>query len=352
MPSPPISFRLAGRVVLAGGKPLVVVSIAGLPAPVPAPAATASLDGALVFADGATFALPDGADLALPADGAAVGTGGGAVTFAADWAADATKGGWLDRQTMAADRLVVDTALAAPGGKPAIRCTVKQGDDPIGAGGERSEVLQMHDSGGAAIYEAEAATPFYYAWAMRFPSGWAGSMDPSGDWSIVFQMHGPDQLRKPAPFMFQSGALAAGGAPVYKLKILAGDLVNKTGADIVDAAWIGAGADTVRAGIWSKFVAKIVFSKTAGELRVYRRDEDQTDWAEVITRLNAPTLQYSSVDSAAAFGQPLLPAGSIGRHYFKQGLYRGPTFARTDVYHFSGGTARANSFAAAEAAAF
>ena len=276
-----------------------------------------------------------------------------AVTFLADWSADPSRGGWGDRQTTAADRLVVDASLVAPGGKPAVRCTVRPGDDPIGAGGERSEVLWPVRPDGSTIFEAEGAAAVYYAWAVRFPAGWAGSLDPSGDWSIVFQMHGPDQLKKPAPFMFQAGAPGPGQAPVYRLKILAGDCANKTGADIETPVWAGTGNDAVRAGIWTKFVAKFVFSKTAGETRVWRRDEDAASWTEVIARTNKPTLQYSSTDTAAAYGKPMLPAGSIGEHYFKQGLYRGATpISRTDTYHFSGATARADTFAEAEAAAF
>lgn len=272
------------------------------------------------------------------------------VSFLADWTADPARGGWGDRQATAADRLAVDTSLTAPGGKPAVRCTVRQGDDPIGAGGERSEVLWMPDAAGATIFEAESATPRFFAFAARFPAGWAGSLDPSGDWSVIYQMHGPDQLRKPGPFAVECGAPAAGQAPVFRVGGLLGDTNGRGGADIARFAW--AGDKAMRPGVWSKFVLKFVFSKTAGELRMWRRDEDQADWTEVITRLAAPTLQYSSADSAAAFGKPALPAGSVGEHYFKQGLYRGPGFARTDAYHFSGATARGDTFAAVEAAAF
>ncbi len=78
-------------------------------------------------------------------------------------------------------------------------------------------------------------------------------------------------------------------------------------------------------------------STPTGHITVWRRDQGQTAFAQVLDVPNVATLQYQS-------GQ------AVGDHYWKQGLYRGGV-NRTDVL-WIGPTVRATTFQAAEMAAF
>lgn len=318
-------------------------------------------DGALLKQSGLIAVSAASAGTTPPAPsgaGGSTGTGGSTgaavplptgVSFLSDWTADPVRGGWGSVEKIAADRMAVDTSLSAPGGKPAVRCAVMQGDDLWGTGGEYTQVAAMLDAAGAPIVEAEGTAPVYVAFAVRLPAGWGGvAVDADGSWSILIELHGTNQLRSPPCWRVEAGAPAAGQAPVFQCG-------GRTGAietnPVGDHPWTRNNA--VRPGVWTMFVAKFVFSKTDGEMRLYRRDADQTAWDEVVARAGVPTLQYSTRDQPAAYGLPALPAGQTGDTYWKQGLYRGPApIARTDVHHFSGATARAGSFAAAATAAF
>jgi hypothetical protein len=96
---------------------------------------------------------------------------------------------------------------------------------------------------------------------------------------------------------------------------------------------------------WTDFVLAVTWAGTpSGGFTVYRRDAGAMAFDEVLHVKNVATLQYDpAVDGSSA--QHLK-----GVHYWKQGLYRAIS-AHTDTVYLSGIT-RANSMAAAEAAAF
>jgi len=98
--------------------------------------------------------------------------------------------------------------------------------------------------------------------------------------------------------------------------------------------------NAVALGKWTDFVMLMTFATTpTGHLTLWRRDEGQSNFSQVVDVANVATLQL-----AADAG------GVAGDHYWKQGLYRGGV-ARTDVY-WLGPTARGTTFAAVEGAAF
>ncbi len=83
---------------------------------------------------------------------------------------------WDRKQTVAADRLQVQTAIVREG-KYALKTTVRQGDDPINASGNRNELLYMSLE--------PAGTELYYKWSTYFPA----SFPRSSTWQVFAQWH-------------------------------------------------------------------------------------------------------------------------------------------------------------------
>lgn len=254
--------------------------------------------------------------LAQPTPGPINGT----VSFFADWGANSSTGGWRSRQTVSADRIRVDGTKTVHG-FTAARVQVSPGDDPINASGERSEVLQM------PIAEDNGSGTQYYALSYKFPSTWqsTASSNPAVDWSIIFQLHGPDSLGT-SP-VFALNALQNG----YSVTLYGGEIGN--GAREVEYP-ISGGMPKDK---WTDLVIMIDYkADKTGHVSIWRRDEGEAAFTLAFDKANVATLQYR---------------GSVGAHYWKQGLYRGQNKGLTNVL-WIGPTARATTFEAAEAKAF
>jgi len=222
----------------------------------------------------------------------------------------------------------------------AARVQVDFGDDPLnlGEGTERAEVLAMQDSAGKQIPESEGSGTQYYAISYKFPADWAGT-EIAGDgtsWSIVFQLHGPDKLGYSPAFALNAAKTTNAGLQKYSVASNGGD--RQTGC--CGPSYNFSDGGLISLGQWTDFIIMMSFASTpTGHITIWRRDEGQAGFAQVVDVGNVATLQYNSqIDS------------TVGAHYWKQGLYRGGV-NRTDVL-WMGPTARATSFEAAEMAAF
>jgi hypothetical protein len=243
-----------------------------------------------------------------PAPPAAAG-----VSFHSDWPGIPNGGGYRYTQMMDDCRMQLDGQTTWHG-HAALRVEVRPGDDALESGGERAEALIMQDSSGASINESAASGTQYYATSYYFPTTWDATFihGDSESWSFVMQMYG-------------SGGLSAArhdvGAPqIYQLS------VGNNTHDFSNGA--------IALGTWTDLVLMYTFAATAnGHVTVWRRDEGEAKFTQVLDRANVVTLEGSS-------------------QYWKQGLYRGPSVnGRTDVL-WIGPTARGPSFAAVENAAF
>ena len=264
----------------------------------------------------------------------------GVVSFNGDWDRDPAQGGWADIQVVDPAKLQKDPNTPTWHNRGAARVQVDFGDDPLnlGEGTERAEVLAMQDSAGKQMHESEGSGTQYYAISYKFPADWAGT-EIAGDgtsWSIVFQLHGPDKLGYSPAFALNAAKTTNAGLQKYSVATNGGD--RQTGCcgpsyDFSDGGLISLGQ-------WTDFIIMMSFASTpTGHITIWRRDEGQAGFAQVVDVGNVATLQYNSqIDSTG------------GAHYWKQGLYRGGV-NRTDVL-WMGPTVRATSFEAAEMAAF
>ena len=283
-----------------------------------------------------------GGSAGQPGTDAAAGAPGivGVVSFNGDWDRDPAQGGWADIQVVDPAKLQKDPNTPTWHNRGAARVQVDFGDDPLnlGEGTERAEVLAMQDSAGKQMHESEGSGTQYYAISYKFPADWAGT-EIAGDgtsWSIVFQLHGPDKLGYSPAFALNAAKTTNAGLQKYSVATNGGD--RQTGCcgpsyDFSDGGLISLGQ-------WTDFIIMMSFASTpTGHITIWRRDEGQAGFAQVVDVGNVATLQYNSqIDS------------TVGAHYWKQGLYRGGV-NRTDVL-WMGPTVRATSFEAAEMAAF
>ncbi len=190
----------------------------------------------------------------------------------------------------------------------------------------------MTDANGAPICETEASGTRYYAFSVRLDPGWQTPIpDKTGKWAVVFQLHGPDAL-KTAP------SFAVSVLDRFSIAIHSGDLDSRTNSlqwksyEFSDSA--------LTPGKWVDLVIRIKFAKDfTGAVTVWRRNEGQSDFAEVVSIANIPTLQYRS------------GMGDVGGHYWKHGLYRSKQTTITNVLWLDGLT-RGDSFDDVAHAAF
>ncbi|MFP2934747.1 polysaccharide lyase, partial [Pyxidicoccus sp. 3LG] len=83
---------------------------------------------------------------------------------------------WTRSQSVANSRLQVVTDVVREG-RYALKAIVRQGDDPIGASGNRNELLY--------ISQEKAGSTWFYKWSTQFPKSY-----PSSDtWQVFAQWH-------------------------------------------------------------------------------------------------------------------------------------------------------------------
>lgn len=182
---------------------------------------------------------------------------------------------WSKTQEVSADRLEVVTSPVHQG-KYALKATVKQGDNPIGASGNRNELI------------GESASPegseFYYRWSTMF----APDYPSENTWQVFTQWH-------------QSGCC---GVPPIEFDVN-GEKISLILSD--HEVW---SAPLVR-GQWHDFVFHVKWSNDSSVGFV----ELWYDGEHVLPKLNAQT----TTDT-----------------YLKQGLYRNSTISADGVVYHDG----------------
>jgi hypothetical protein len=249
------------------------------------------------------------------------------ISFFNNWAESITgPGKWRGIQVMANDRYqrVPNTGQV---GQYAVRVEVRPGDDPINASGERAESLTMTDQDGNPIYENEASGTQYYAFSIQLPSNWVRPVH----YGICFQLHGPDTY-------IASSVIAIEATDAFYLDIQAGDL--DTPAATFEKSNIPLSDGSLNLGHWVDFVLKIKYAKdSTGAIDIWRRNEGNVQFTQVLALNNIPTLQYKS------------SMGEIGKHYWKYGYYRSDQNTVTNIL-LLGAMARGTTFENVIGAAF
>ena len=149
---------------------------------------------------------------------------------------------WTREQSVASSRLQVVTDVVRDG-RYALKATVKQGDDPINASGNRNELLYVtHETQGKE---------YFYKWSTLFPNNY-----PVHDsWQVITQWH-------------QEGCC---GSPPLEF-FVRGDKINlRVGGNTTPVLW----QTSIDKGNWHDFVLHVKWSsdKKAGFVELWHNGE-------------------------------------------------------------------------------
>jgi hypothetical protein len=129
------------------------------------------------------------------------------------------------------------------------------------------------------------------------------------------QLHSPDASGGPPAF-----ALCADDT--FHAQMLAGDLIGANGQRR-NAISLPFTNGELRLGHWIQFLIDVVWAYDShGSLAVYRRDEGETAFTQILTQAEQPTLQFNSQFPDSQNTGPPLPSGPKYLHYWKAGYYR------------------------------
>lgn len=248
----------------------------------------------------------------------------GTVSFMSNWGTDANDGGYQMRQAVATNRMQPN-GETAPNGAAVCRIEVRQGDDPINSSGERAEVLRL---GSPGVEDPTVQSTVFFGCTKRIPSGFAGEARGS-NWTILLQLRG-DTLSPVNPVWALGCGLNNSNVVRWRLETRAGDFSGSP--PFVNYELGNANFDT-----WEQFIIGDVFHRTAGSLRIWRRQwtgSGWSAWSQVLNVSNLATVQWNG------------PMPGDGTYYVKEGLYRNEA-ARTDVC-FMANFARGSTFEAVE----
>jgi hypothetical protein len=194
-----------------------------------------------------------------------------------------TRGQWSSTQMVSADRLAL---VASPlrQGRYALKATVKQGDDPINASGNRNELVRMT--------REPVGSEYYYRWSTMFDS----TFPSARTWQLFTQWHHEGNSGSPPVEFLVYGEeirLNIGGNP--------GTIVWRT--------------PLVR-GQWQDFIFHVKWSPNAsvGFVELYHN-------GKLVLPKRYIATQYS---------------GQL--NYLKVGLYRNETVAQTGIVYHDGWT--------------
>jgi hypothetical protein len=253
------------------------------------------------------------------------------ISFYDNWEHGITApGGWKDQQIVADDRFQ-RVASTSEDGPYAARIEVRPGD--INSSGERAEVVHMSDASGNPIDENESSGTQYYAFSIQLPTNWVPPADDVNGrhWGICLQLHGPNKLGT-------SPSFAVEATDTFHIDVNGGNLDSPSESLMYQSYPFSDGS--LNLGHWVDFVIKIKFAKDfTGSIDVWRANEDQTQFTQVLSVNKIPTLQYKS------------SLGGVEDHYWKYGYYRANQTSVISILYL-GPIARGTTFSGVVMTAF
>jgi hypothetical protein len=149
----------------------------------------------------------------------------------------------------------------------------------------------MTNSDDTPLLEGVDSGTQYFAFSVRLEPQFQFPL-----WSILLQLHGPDDL--------DAHPLLAIGVDADGFNL------DHFGGDVAAAPRIRRALGPASPGQWTDFILKISFAKeSTGSITVWRRNEGQKNFHRVASLTHIPTLQYRGTDP-------------VGGHYWKTGFYR------------------------------
>ncbi len=202
------------------------------------------------------------------------------------WSGDFETGNlsqWDRQQVVASNRLLVQTDLVREG-RYALKVTVRKGDDPINASGNRNELLYMGLE--------PAGSEYYYKWSTYFPA----SFPRSDTWQVFTQWHHE----------------GSSGSPPLEFFIIDDEMRMRAGGVSGPIVWRA----PLERGRWHDFVLRVKWSSNpkVGFVELYKDGKLAVPKRFVATQFEGD------------------------RNYLKFGLYRNDSISQEGVVYHDGFT--------------
>jgi uncharacterized protein (TIGR03382 family) len=190
---------------------------------------------------------------------------------------------WSKTQSVASDRLLVVSDVVREG-RYALKATVHQGDNPIGASGNRNELVYLT--------QETPGSEFFYKWSTLFPEGYPSA----NSWQLFAQWH-------------QEGCC---GSPPLEFYVVGEEMFMRVGGSSGRVLW----RNRLVRGHWNDFVLRVKWSADPGVgfVGLYK------DGSLVVPKTMAAT----------QFGAE--------KNYLKLGLYRDNSISAVGVVYHDGFT--------------
>ena len=231
------------------------------------------------------------------------------ISFNGDWSTGLSSNGnpgantWKYIQQFVPDRItrVSDIVRRFP---YSARFELRPGDH-AGTVGEDTQVTLMQDSNSNELYENESSGIQYYGISVRLDTSFPATTNVNS-WMVVFELHGPDVYSTNPVFQLDAYN------PTLKTQSWCVGLRSGDIESVPSVTNYPLSKATLNKGHWTDFILKIKYAKdNTGSIDIWRRDEGETVFVNVLSLSNIATLQYKPSVSQ-------IPGG----HYWRVGPYR------------------------------
>jgi hypothetical protein len=234
----------------------------------------------------------------------------GTISFKGDWSNGLSSDGspransWKYIQQFAANRItrVSDITRRFP---YSARFELRPGD-VTGPVGEDAQVSLMQDANANEMYENENSDTQYYGISIRLNDPFPATVLNS--WMVILELHTPDTstYAKNPSFLFEPYNDVA-HTQKWSVTMHSGDYATSRFVQTYELS-----NSALALGKWTDFIFKIKWAKDyTGSVDIWRRDEGETGFINVLSVKNIPTLAFnSSVENKAP------------DHYWRVGPYR------------------------------
>jgi len=258
--------------------------------------------------------------------------------FYAFWDPVSIPNTWLYLTSWDQDRIRLEVDPTSPKHGMVARFEVRSGDHRDGHySGERSELYTMLDSNRKKLPVTAASGHEFYGISVKLSPDWVSPQHESPQkgstlWGSFMQLHSPNAYNSPP-------ALDLMAENDFHLDMDSGELDQvvqdpRTGAmkhTKNDSKPLSFTNGDLHRGHWVQFMLDIVWATdTTGSIGVYRRDEGQKNFTQVLDVQGTPTLQFDSFISTDPAQCSSCGADNV-THYWRVGFYRSTSHNQTNV---------------------
>lgn len=245
---------------------------------------------------------------------------------------------WLGSTSFAADRIQLVQDPSSPKKGIVARFEVRSGDHRLDHwSGERSEMMGMLDADGNKLPVTETSGHEFYAVSVKVSDDWQGPQPESAEkghakWGSFMQLHSPNVYNSPPAIKLEAN-------DEFAVEMTSGELITlvsdkKTGLikqQRQNGEHFALANGDLRRGHWVQFLLDVTWKTDAtGAVKLYRRDEGESDFHTVLQLTGIPTLQTSQyIPTDLAHCPSCAPDNIV--HYWRVGYYRSTSPNQTNV---------------------